>query len=74
MFVTKNRKNRTWFVGHRNPKSVSVFYSVPFKNQKKASRLTIDVDGNRLDLNGRQISVLKRILEKGNFAKTWNIK
>jgi hypothetical protein len=74
MFVKKNRKNRTWFVGHRNPKNVEVFYSVSFKNAKRGSKLTIRVDGKRLDLNGRQVSLLKQVLDKGNEAKNWKTK
>lgn len=71
MFVKKNRKNRTWFVGHRSPKNVEVFYSVPFKKAKKRSQLTIKVDGKRVDLNGRQVAVLKEVLLKGIEAKNW---
>ena len=64
MFVKKNRKNRTWFIGHRNPQNVEVFYSVPFKKSKRASKLTIKLEGKRVDLNGRQVQVLKRILKR----------
>lgn len=71
MFIKKNQKNRTWFVGHRNPKNVEVFYSVSFKKAKKASRLTIRVDGKRIDLNGRQVALLKKVLSKGNETKNW---
>ena len=74
MFVKKNRKNRTWFVGHRSQKNVSVYYSVPFKRAKKRSQLTIKVDGKRVDLNGRQVAVLREILEKGTEAKNWKTK
>lgn len=74
MFVKKNKKARTWFIGHRSTKNVSLFYSVPFKKAKRKSRLTIKISGKRLDLNGRQISELKRVLSKGDSAKTWKVK
>jgi hypothetical protein len=74
MFIKKNRKNRTWFVGHRNPKNVEVFYSVPFKKAKRGSKLTIRVDGKRIDLDGRQVSLLKKVLVKGSEAKSWKTK
>jgi hypothetical protein len=75
MFVKKNRKNRTWFVGHRNPDKISVFYSVSFKNEKRGSKLTIvGENGKRVELDGRQISVLRKILDKGTSARNWNTK
>jgi hypothetical protein len=74
MFVKKNRKNRTWFVGHRSQKNVEVFYSVPFKKAKRRSQLTIKVDGKRVDLNGRQVALLKQVLERGTEAKSWKTK
>lgn len=74
MFVKKNKKARTWFVGHRSQKNVSVYYSVPFKRAKRRSQLTIKVDGKRVDLNGRQVAVLREILEKGTEAKNWKTK
>jgi hypothetical protein len=74
MFVKKNKKNRTWFVGHRSPKNVNVFYSVPFKKAKKKSQLTIKLGDKRIDLDGRQVALLKKVLGKGTEAKTWRVK
>lgn len=74
MFVKKNKKARLWFVGHRNPKNVEMFYSVPFKKAKRGSRLTIKLDGKRIDLTGRQVLLLKKILSKGMEAKSWRVK
>ena len=73
MFVKKNRKNRTWFVGHRNPKNVELFYSVPFKKAKRKSQLTIKVGRTRIDLNGRQVALLNKILKTGDQYKHWNV-
>ncbi len=73
MFVKKNQKNRTWFVGQRNDNS-GIYYSVPFNKSKKKSQLTIKIDGKRLDLNGRDICLLKKILFKGIEAKSWKPK
>jgi hypothetical protein len=73
MFVKKNKKNRTWFVGHRNPKNVELFYSVSFRNAKRGSKLTIRIDGKRMDLNGRQVALLNKVLKIGNQYKYWNI-
>jgi hypothetical protein len=68
MFYTENKKNRTYFVGRRMPKGVkglNILYSVPVsKRRKKASRLTLSVGNTRLDLNGREVLQLRRVLTK----------
>ena len=74
MFVKKNKKARTWFVGHRSQKNVEVFYSVPFKKAKRRSQLTIKLDGKRVNLDGRQVALLKQVLDRGAEAKNWKTK
>ncbi len=71
MFVSKNNKNRTWFVGHRmtsNEKN-GMFYSVPFKLSKRATRLTIKLGKDRVDLDGHQVNLLKKVLIAGDHLK-----
>ena len=66
MFVAKNRKNRTYFVGNRgegNP-AFNVYYSVSFPKAKRKSQLTLKVGGKRIDLTGRQVRTLKSVLNK----------
>jgi hypothetical protein len=74
MFYVKNRRARKYFVGRRIPKKelgVNMYYSVPIKkSEKKASRLTIvdKRDPNnkvRIDLDGRTVLQLRRVLAKG---------
>ncbi len=74
MFYVKNQKARKYFVGRRLPKDVrgvNIFYSVPItKSEKKGSCLTIvDKRGDtkvRIDLGGREVFQLRRILARGN--------
>jgi hypothetical protein len=73
MFYTKNQKARKYFVGRRVEKGtdgINIFYSVPVKkSEKKRSLLTIvkhkGEDKVRLDLTGREVFQLRRILSKG---------
>jgi hypothetical protein len=74
MFYVKNRRARKYFVGRRvakNKVGVNMYYSVPIKkSEKKASRLSIVDKRNpdqkvRIDLDGRAIVQLRRVLEKG---------
>lgn len=73
MFYTKNQKNRTYFVGRRMPKGVkglNIFYSVPMsKRDKKASKLTLKVGKTRLNLNGREVLQLRRVLTKAQILQ-----
>ena len=66
MFVSKNRKNRTYFVGNRGEgdPAFNVYYSVSFPRAKRRSLLTLKVGGKRVDLTGRQIRTLRSVLEK----------
>jgi hypothetical protein len=52
MFVAKNRKNRTYFVGNRGEgdPAFNVYYSVSFPKAKRKSQLTLKVGGKRIDL------------------------
>ncbi len=73
MFYTKNHKARKYFVGRRLDKEsdgVNIFYSVPVRRtEKKASRLSIvrhsGTSKVRIDLTGREVFQLRRILSKG---------
>ena len=74
MFYTKNQHARKYFIGRRLPKNVlgvNIYYSVPVKHsEKKASVLTIVDKRNplkkvRMDLDGRTVYQLRRILNKG---------
>ena len=74
MFYVKNRRARKYFVGRRiakNETGINMYYSVPIKkSEKKASRLTIVDKRNpshkvRIDLDGRNVLQLRRVLEKG---------
>ncbi len=73
MFYTRNRKARKYFVGRRLDKEtdgVNIFYSVPVrKTEKKGSRLSIVRHSGdakvRIDLTGREVFQLRRILSKG---------
>lgn len=62
MYIRKNQRNKTNFVGH-NTTGVELYLSTPFKGAKKASRLTVRSGKTRLDLNGRQINALRKVLE-----------
>jgi len=64
MFVTENRKNRTYRVGNRSKGKTpfNVCYSVPFPGSKRASQLSLNLNGKRLNLTGRQVNVLRRVL------------
>lgn len=69
MFTVKNKKNKTLFLGRRNhgdQQMAEMFYSLPeSKKAKKASKLTIKVGNQRIDLNGREIHTLRTILGQG---------
>jgi len=64
MVIKENNKNQTYFV-YEGYGDVEAFISTPFKGAKKATKLTIrSTDGTRLDLNGRQVRVLRSVLNK----------
>jgi hypothetical protein len=65
MFVAKNRKNRTYFVGNRGKDGLNVYYSVSLPKAKRRSMLTLKLGDKRIDLTGRQVRLLKEILQKG---------
>lgn len=69
MFVSKNRKNRTYFVGSRGEgnSTFNVYYSVSFPKAKRRSQLTLKVGGKRIDLTGRQVRTLKSVLRRGEL-------
>jgi hypothetical protein len=61
MITRKNNKNRTAFV-YDVSAGLETFISQSFKNAKQGNRLTIRDGDVRIDLNGRQISTLKKVL------------
>ncbi len=65
MTIRKNTKNRTHFVYDRYG-SVETFISTPVKKSKRKTLLTIRSGKTRLDLNGRQVLTLKRLLYKAD--------
>jgi len=69
MFVSKNRKNRTYFVGQRG-EDLKVYYSVSFPRAKRRSQLTIKVNNKRVDLTGHQVRTLRSILTRGEELRS----
>lgn len=68
MYTRINKKARKNFVGHRTNR-MEMYYSTPI-NKSTKSQLTIkDENGNRVDLNGREVQSLMRVLQKGNDMK-----
>ena len=61
MITRKNKKNRTAFV-YDSDGAVESFVSQTYKNARQGSRLTIRSQTDRVDLNGRQIKALKKVL------------
>ena len=66
MFVAKNRKNRTYFVGNRGKDGLNVYYSVSLPKAKRRSMLMLKLGNKRIDLSGRQVRTLKEILSRGS--------
>ena len=69
MFVSKNKKNRTYSVGQRG-EDLKVYYSVSFPRAKRRSKLTIDVNNKRIDLTGHQVRTLRSILNRGEELRS----
>ncbi len=65
MITRKNKKNRTAFV-YDSDGAVESFMSQTYKNARQGSQLTIRSQNGRVDLNGRQIKSLKRVLYTAN--------
>jgi hypothetical protein len=78
MFYTRNNKARKYFVGRRleeGKKGINIYYSLPITDkEKKKSILTfVKHNGNhktRIDLSGRDVFQLKRILKQAKTLKT----
>lgn len=69
MFVSRNRKNRTYFVGQRG-EEMKVYYSVSFPRAKRRSQLTIKLNNKRVDLTGHQVRTLRSILNRGEELRS----
>lgn len=65
MIKRKNTKNRTSFV-YNVSGDVETFISQSFKNAKQGNRLTVRNGNTRIDLNGRQITALRKLLAASN--------
>ena len=66
MFVTVNKNARKLFLGRRLGKGqvgANIFYSVPTKKSaKRAKRLTIKVGNSKVELSGRDVVELTKML------------
>ena len=72
MYTRINKNARKNFVGHKC-KNVSMYYSTPI-NKSTRSQLTLkDSNGNRIDLTGREVLSLMKVLELGNELKDKSI-
>jgi hypothetical protein len=67
MYTRRNTKNKTNFVGTQTS-GVELYLSTPFPKAKKAARLTVRTGDARIDLNGRQINALRKLLDKSYNA------
>lgn len=68
MYTRINKRARKNFVGHRTP-NVSMYYSTPINKSTKSQLTLKDSHGNRIDLNGKEVNSLLRVLERGNQLK-----
>jgi len=65
MIARKNKKNRTAFV-YDSFAGLETFVSKSFKNAKQGTRLTIRDGFDRVDLTGRQVKTLQRVLARAS--------
>jgi hypothetical protein len=65
MKTIKNTKanNRTYLIKNNN-KNIQVTLSAALPHAKKAKYMTIETANGKLNLTGRQINVIKNVLEK----------
>ena len=69
MIIRKNAKKQTNFV-YDTAANVEAFISYPFAGTKRAgTRLTIRTEDARLDLNGRQVKALRKVLATASRVK-----
>ena len=63
MVIKENSKARKYFLYEQNGQ-VEVFMSTSFRGARQGNKLTVRAGKTRLDLNGRQISALRRVLSE----------
>jgi len=63
MTIKQSKKNRLHYV-YENIAGISTRMSTPFKNAKRATKLTITNGNTTLDLNGRQVRALRNVIAK----------
>jgi hypothetical protein len=69
MIIRKNNKKQTNFV-YDSAAKVETFISYPFAGTKRAgTRLTIRNGETRIDLNGRQVKALRKVLATASRVK-----
>jgi hypothetical protein len=69
MIIRKNNKMQTNFV-YNSAAKVETFISYPFAGTKRAgTRLTIRNGKTRIDLNGRQVKALRKVLATASRVK-----
>jgi hypothetical protein len=69
MIIRKNSKMQTNFV-YNSAAKVETFISYPFAGTKRAgTRLTIRNGKTRIDLNGRQVKALRKVLATASRVK-----
>ncbi len=65
MITRKNKKNRTAFV-YDSVGNFEAFVSQTFRGAKQGSRLTLRTDTDRVDIYGRELRILRNVLNKAN--------
>lgn len=69
MIIRKNNKKQTNFL-YENAANLETFISYPFAGTKRAgTRLTIRNGETRIDLNGRQVKALRKVLATASRVK-----
>jgi hypothetical protein len=63
MVIKPNTKKRTCFLFEKNS-GVEIKMTTPLGQSRKAKMLTLNDSENRIQLNGRQIAALVRVLEE----------
>jgi len=63
MTIKQSRKNRLHYV-YEQTAGLNARMSTPFKNARKATKLTITSGNTSIDLNGRQVRALRNVIAK----------
>ena len=68
MKILRNTRKKQTFVQQKN-NSINAYITTPFAGTHSATRLTIRVGDNRVDLDGRQVKTLRSVLEKSQALR-----